>query len=199
MNLNETEVNNYLKPFLGRYEDSFQEAWVDILERNPQTLEEITPIIKKVRNRAINQYMNKRYKEVSLYKPIGKNRDEKFTLESILESHGKEDIGDEDDGGNGLYKKIVDFLIGEYFSKKNENLELKRRDIELKAERLRLRGEWLRFKRDRFESWKKLMEDKGRQKENQFNLEVKLQKEKLEFKKEQFYLKEKKRCRINGK
>jgi len=199
MNLNETEVNNYLKPFLGRYEDSFQEAWVDILERNPQTLEEITPIIKKVRNRAINQYMNKRYKEVSLYRPIGKNRDEKFTLESILESHGKEDIGDEDDGGNGLYKKIVDFLIGEYFSKKNENLELKRRDIELKAERLRLRGEWLRFKRDRFESWKKLMEDKGRQKENQFNLEVKLQKEKLEFKKEQFYLKEKKRCRINGK
>jgi hypothetical protein len=35
MNLNETEVNNYLGPFLGRYEDSFQEAWVDILERNP--------------------------------------------------------------------------------------------------------------------------------------------------------------------
>jgi hypothetical protein len=193
MNLNETEVNNYLQPFLGRYEDSFQEAWVDILEHNPQTLEEITPIIRRVSNKAIKQYMNKRYREESLYKPIGKNRDEKFTLESILENHGKEDIGDEDNGGNGLYKKIVDFLIGEYFSKKNENLELKRRDIELKAERLRLRGEWLRFKRDRFESWKKLMEDKGRQKENQFNLEVKLQKEKLEFKKEQFYLKEKKR------
>lgn len=46
MNLNEIEVNNYLKPFLGRYEDSFQEAWVGILECNPQTLEEITPIIR---------------------------------------------------------------------------------------------------------------------------------------------------------
>ena len=37
------------------------------------------------------------------------------------------------------------------------------------------------------------MEDKGKQKENQFRLEVQLQREKLEFKKEQFYLKEKKR------
>jgi uncharacterized protein YlaI len=186
-------VNNYLRPFWGLYEDSFQEAWVDILERNPQSLEEITPIIKKVRNKAINQYMNKRCKEESLYTPIGKNKDEKFTIESILESPEKEDIGEEDSGGNGLYKKIVDFLMGEYFSQKNENNELKRRDVELKAERLRLRREWLRFKKDRFESWKKLMEDKGRQKENQFNLEVQLQREKLEFKKKQFYLKEKKR------
>jgi hypothetical protein len=193
MNLNETEVNNYLQPFLGRYEDSFQQAWVDILERNPQTLEEITPIIRRVRNKAIKQYMNKRYREESLYKPIGKNRDEKLTLESILESPGDESTEDEDNGDSGLYKKIVNFLIGEYFNQKNENLELKRRDIGLKAERLRLRGEWLKFKKDRFESWKKLMEDKGRQKEKQFRLEVQLRREKLEFKKEQFCLKEKKR------
>jgi len=51
MRLNETEVNNYLKPFLGRYEDSFQEAWVEILESKPQTLEEVTPIIKKLKIR----------------------------------------------------------------------------------------------------------------------------------------------------
>ena len=56
MKLNETEVNNYLQPFFGQYEDSFQEAWVDILECNPQTLEEITPIIRRVRNKAIKQY-----------------------------------------------------------------------------------------------------------------------------------------------
>jgi hypothetical protein len=56
-----------------------------------------------------------------------------------------------------------------------------------------LREELLRFKRDRFEAWKKLMEDKGKQKENQSKLEVQLQREKLEFRKEQFYLKEKKR------
>jgi hypothetical protein len=193
MNLNETKVNNYLRPFLGRYEDSFQEAWVEILKHDPQNLEEITPIIKRVRNKDIKEYMNKKYREVSLCKPIGRNRDEKFTLESILESPGNEDIEDRDDGGNGLYKKIVDFLIGEYFSQKKEILELKRRDVELKAERLRLRREWLRFKKDRFESWKKLMEDKGRQKENQFKLEFQFQREKLEFKKEQFYFKERKR------
>jgi hypothetical protein len=224
MRLNETEVNNYLKPFLGRYEDSFQQAWVDILERNPQTLEEITPIIKRIRNKSVKQYLNKKYREVSLYAPIGKNWDEKFTLESILESPGNENSEDKDNGNNGLYKKIVDFLLGEYFNQKNENLELrkeqdnhkqklnsqirlktiklkreqlkfkrrkhenryrrhgvrlmcylyylnqkdrnlelKRRDIELKAERLRLREELLKFKRDRFESWKKLMEDKRKQ------------------------------------
>ncbi len=35
------------------------------------------------------------------------------------------------------------------------------------------------------------MEDKTRQKEKQFRLRVRLQREKLEFRKEQFYLKEK--------
>jgi hypothetical protein len=193
MNLNETEVNNYLKPFLGRYEDSFQEAWVKILESKPQMLEEITPIVKRVRSKEINQYLNRKYREVSLYTPIGKNADEKFTLESILESPGNEDSEDGDNGDNGLYKKMVDFLIGEYFKQKNENVELRRRDVELKTERLRLRREWLNFKKDRFESWKKLMEDKGKQKENRFKLQVLLQREKLEFKKEQVYLKEKRR------
>jgi len=199
MNLNETAVNNYLRPFLGRYEDSFQEAWVDILERNPQTLEEITPIIRRVRNKAIKQYMNKKCREESLYKPIGKNTDEKFTLESILESPGNEDTEDKENRDNGLCKKIVDFLIGEYLKQKNENVELKRIDVELKEERLRLRREWLEFKKDRFESWKKLMEDKGKQKENQFKLTVQLKREKLEFKKEQFYRKEKKRSHREGK
>jgi len=199
MNLNETEVNNYLQPLLGRFEDSFQQAWVDILECNPQTLEEITPIIRRVRNKAIRQYMNKKYREESLYTPIGKNGDEKFTLESILESPGDENTEDKDNRDNGLYTKIVDFLMGEYFKQKSENVKLRRRDIELKAERLRLRGEWLKFKRDRFESWKKLMEDKTKQKENQFKLEVQLRNEKLKFKKEQFYLKEKKRAQREEK
>ena len=193
MNLSETEVNNYLKPFLGKYEDSFQEAWVRILDSKPQTLEEVTPIIRKVESKEITQYLNQKCREVSLYKPIGKNGDEKFTLESILESPTNEDSEDRNNGDNGLYKKMVDFLTGECVKQKNENLELRRRDIELKAERLNLRREWLRFKKDRFESWKKLMEEKGKQKENQFKLEVQLQREKLEFKKEQLSLKEEKR------
>jgi len=188
MNLNETEVKNCLQPFLGRYEDSLQDAWVEILESNPQKTEEIAPIVKRVRSRAIKQYMDKKYREVSLDKPIGKNGDEKFTLESILASPEGEDSEDSDKGDNGLHKKMVDFLIGEYHKQKNENLELKRRDMELKAERLRLRREVLAFKKDRFESWKNLMEEKGKQKENQFKLELQLQREKLEFKKEQFYL-----------
>ena len=199
MNLNETEVNNILRPFLGRYEDSFQEAWVKILESEPQTLEQITPIVKRVRSKEINQYLNKKYREVSLYTPIGKNGDEKFTLESILESPRNEDSEDRDNEDRGFYKKMVDFLIGEYFKQKDENAELKRRDVELKAERLRLRREGLNFKKDRFESWKKLMEDKGKQKENQFRLEFQLRREKLEFKKEQFHLKEKKRTQREGK
>jgi hypothetical protein len=136
---------------------------------------------------------------VSLYTPIGKSRDEKFTLESILESPGNEDIEDKDNGNESLYKKIVTFLIGEYFHKKNENLELRKKDIELKAEKLRLRQESLNFKRDRFESWKKLMEDIRKQRMDQFKLAVQLQREKLNFKREQFYLKEKKRTQREGK
>ena len=189
MRLNENDVNNYLKPILGKHEDSFQQAWVDILEADPQTLEEITPIIKRVRNKAITQYLNKKYREVSLSKPIGKNGDETFTVESILESPTNENAEEKDNGNNGLYKKIVDFLIGEYFSQKTENLELKRKEIELKAERLRLREASLKFKRDRFESWKKLMEDKGKQREIQSKLQVQLQRDKLEFRKEQLYVK----------
>jgi len=104
-------------------------------------------------------------REVSLYAPIGKKGDKKFTLESVLESPTNEDTEERDNGNNGLYKKIVDFLMGEYFSQRNENLQLKKKERELKTERLRLRKEWLKFKRDRYESWKKLMEEKGRQKE----------------------------------
>jgi len=195
MKLNETEVINHLQPFLGQHEDSFQQAWVDILESNPQTLEEITPIIRRVRNKAIKQYLNKKYREVSLYKPIGKNMDERFTLESILESSVNEDTEEHDNENKGLYKKIVDFLMGEYFSQKNENARLKEKEIELKTEKLRLREEWLKFKRDRFESWKKLMEEKGRQKENRFKIRVQLQREKLEFRKKQLSLKERKRTK----
>jgi len=193
MKLNETEVNAHLQSLLGRDGDSFQQAWVEILEADPQTFEEITPIIRRVRNKAIKQYWNKKCREVSLYKPIGKNGDEKFTLESILESPKSENTEESDNGNNGLYKKIVDFLMGEYFSQRNENLQLKSKEIELKSERLRLREEWLKFKRDRYESWKKLMEEKGRQKENRFKIRVQLQMEKLELRKKQFYLKEKKR------
>jgi hypothetical protein len=193
MKLNETEVNDYLQRFLGRYGDDFQQAWVDILQSDAHTLEEITPIIRRVRNKAIKQYWNRKSREVSLYKPIGKNGDERFTFESILESPINENAEENGNGDNGLYKKMVDFLIGEYFRQKSENVRLKRKEIELKAERLRLRDESLKFKRDRFESWKKLMEEKGRQKENRFNVTVQLQREKLEFRKKRLHLKDRQR------
>jgi len=139
MRLNEQEINNYLQPFFGQHEDGFQQAWLEILERDPQTLEEIAPIVRKIRNRAIKQYLIRKYKEDSLYKPIGKNGDESFTLESILASPAG-DVAEEYSGRDGFYKKIVDFLIGEYLSQKNENLALKIKEIDLKTERLRLRS-----------------------------------------------------------
>jgi len=43
------------------------------------------------------------------------------------------------------------------------------------------------------------MEYKGKQKENQFELKVQLQREKLEFRREQFHLKEKKLTQREGK
>ncbi len=193
MNLNPAEVNNYLQLFLPRNEDAFQEAWLKILESQPQALEEITPIAKRVRSTEISRYLKRKYKEISLNTPVGKDGDEKFTLESILKSPETEDPEDKENGNNGLYKKIVDFIIGEYMRQKNENIELKRRDFELKTERLRLGRDRLNFKKIRFESWKKVMEDKTKQKESHFRLQFQLEREKLEFEKNRFYFKEQKR------
>jgi hypothetical protein len=188
MRLNENEVNDYLQTHLSHYEDSFQQAWLEIVERDPQTLEDIAPIARKIRNKAIKQYLNKKSREKSLYEPIGGNGDGRFTLESILASPAHEDSEENDSGSNRFYKKIVDFLIGEYMRQKEESVALKRKEIDLKAERLRLREEALKFKRDRFESWKRLMEDKGREKENRLRLKIQLQREQFEFRKEQFPL-----------
>jgi hypothetical protein len=184
MALDENEVNKYLQPLFGQYEDSFQEAWVEILEHNPKTVNEIVPIARRVRNKAIKHYLEKKYKEESLQKPLRNDGDEKFTLESILASPANEDIGETPEGSNALYKKIVDFLIGEYSKQKAENIKLRQRNIQIKAKRLRLREESLKFKKDRFESWRKLMEEKGKQKENQNGLKIELQREKLKFQRE---------------
>jgi|APFre7841882793_1041355.scaffolds.fasta_scaffold05200_2 hypothetical protein len=188
MRLNENEVNNYLQTHLGQYEDSFQQAWLEIVERDPQTLEEIPPIVGRIKNRAIKQYLTKKFKEKSLYEPIGGNGDGRFTLESILASPAHEDTEENDSGRNRFYEKIVGFLIGEYMSQKEENVALKRKAMDYKTERLRLREEALKFEKDRFESWKRLMEEKGREKENRLKLKIQLQREKFEFRKEQFAL-----------
>ena len=196
MKLDETEVNGRLRSLLGRDGDNFQQAWLDTLEVDPQTLEEITPIARRVRNRAIKQYWNKRSREVSLYKPIGKNGDERFTLESILAAPPASETTEESgNGSNDLFKKIVGFLMGECISQRNENLRLKSKEIEFKAERLRLREERLRFERDRYESWKTLMEEKGRQKENRFKIRIQLQRERLELRKQEFDFKKRRRTR----
>jgi hypothetical protein len=193
MPLDEKEIDRYLQPLFGQYEDSFQEAWVEILERNPQTISEIAPIAKRVRNRAIKRYLEKKYREDSLHKPLGNNGDRSFTLESILASPVNESTDETDEGNDALYRKIVDFLIGEYSRQKAENVELRRRQIHLKSEKLRLREESLKFKKDRFESWRNLMEEKGRQKENIARLNFQLQRERLELRREQLLFKEKAR------
>jgi hypothetical protein len=192
MGLDQNEMNRYLQRLFGQYEDSFQDAWVEILESNAQTTNEIPPIARRVRNKAINQYLKRKYGEESLQKPLGNNGDGSLTLESVLESHVANEHNDErDDGNDGLYKKMVEFLIGECLRQRNENSELKRKEIELKARRLGLREEWLKFKKDRFESWRKLMEEKGKEKEYRANLHVQLQRERIELRREQLLLKEK--------
>lgn len=84
---------------------------------------------------------------------------------------------------------MVDFLVREYRILRKEKTELKREELRLKAEKLRVREETMKFKKDRYESWKKLMEEKGAQKDYQIFLKVELQGEKLVFRKEQALLK----------
>jgi len=188
MGLDANDINTYLRSLLGQHEDSFQEAWLEILERKPQTINEISPIARKVRNRAIKQYLNKKCQEESLHRPLGQNGDESFTLESILGSPSSgadaDLIEEEGSGSASLYKKIIDFLIFEHAKQKKENAELKQKEIDLKTERLRLRAESLQFKRDRFESWKRLMEKKGKYKEHLLRLTIQLRREELRLRKE---------------
>jgi hypothetical protein len=180
------EVNEYLQAHFGQHEDSLQQAWLEVVERDPKTLDDIVPIARKIKNKAIKQYLTKRFREKSLYEPIGRDGDGRFTLESILASPAHEMAEDHLDVSRRLCNKIVDFLICEYMSQKEENVALKRKEMDLKAERLRLREEALRFRRDRFESWKRLMEDKGKEKENRLKLRIQLQREQFELRKARF-------------
>jgi uncharacterized protein YlaI len=189
MGLDENEVNGYLRPLLGQYEDSLQDAWVEILERKAQTISEVAPIVKKVKNRAIRQYMDKKCKEASLHKPLGNNGDGTFTLESILPSPTYEDTDGDREPINRLYAKMVEFLIDECVRQKNEIRDLKKKGVELKERRLRLREEWIEFKRERFEAWKQLMEAKGKEKEYRLTLKLQLQRERLAFRREQMLVK----------
>ena len=86
MRLNENEVNDCLQAHLGQYEDSLQQAWLEIIERDPETLDDVALIARKIKNRAIRRYLKKKFVEQSLYEPIGRNGDGRFTLESILAS-----------------------------------------------------------------------------------------------------------------
>lgn len=185
MGLDVNDINKQLKAEFGDYEDSLQDAWVEILERNLQAAAEIKPVARKVKSSAITQYLSRKYREESLQKPLGRNGDEAFTLESVLSAPSSDDRSEAaergDVQGNDLYEKMVDFLIREYLKQKQENSDLKKRRIELTAERIRLRKESLEFKRQRYESWKQLMKDKGKQKEEFLRLHVQLQREKLEF------------------
>jgi hypothetical protein len=56
MELHANDVNKRLKLLFGPYEDGVQDAWVEILEHDPQTVNEIGPIAKKARNRGIRDY-----------------------------------------------------------------------------------------------------------------------------------------------
>jgi len=189
MGLDENEVNNYLRPLLGQYEDSLQDAWVEILERKAQTIGEVAPIVTKVKNRAIKQYLDKRCKEERLHKPLGNSGDGTFTLESILPSPTYEDTDGDREPINRLYAKMVEFLIDECVRQKNEIRDLKKKGVELKERRLRLREEWIEFKRERFEAWKQLMEAKGKEKEYRLTLKLQLQRERLAFRREQMLVK----------
>ncbi len=83
MRLNVDDINKQLKAEFRAYEDSLQDAWVEILERNLEATTEIEPIARKVRNRAIRHYLTKKYREESLQRPLGRNGDEGFTLVDI--------------------------------------------------------------------------------------------------------------------
>jgi hypothetical protein len=106
-------VNRRLDLVIGQYEDSRQEAWVEILESKAENPQEVDRIAERVRNKAIRRYLSTKYRSESLQRPLTRDGDNGFTLESVLEDQSVNWKGDFTQGeghhSDDLYGRIVEF------------------------------------------------------------------------------------------
>lgn len=63
-------VGEILTAIIGNYEDTIQNAWVEILENKPETEDEVRSIAAKCKRRSIQEHIAKQCREVSGYKPL---------------------------------------------------------------------------------------------------------------------------------
>lgn len=82
-------VNDLISSLIdSRYEDTRQQAWVEILSQGPNDEEGILATIRKIRQKALNKHITEKHKFSSLDKQIGQDPDYSASLIDFI---GQED------------------------------------------------------------------------------------------------------------
>lgn len=114
--INQSKINDLIRSILGESEDSedsYQDVQLRILERLPQSEEEIKAIAKEVKKKHTREYFNRKRSLISLYEPIGNNGNEKYTLLSILAERASDETEELSNNIDPSARLILNFLIKE--------------------------------------------------------------------------------------
>jgi len=142
-------IDRLIRPLIGPWDeadDCYQDIQVKLLERLPQSDDEITAIAKTVRKQHTNDYLRRKYTLQSLHAPIGGQGDTTLTWESVLAEHPIEEPEDCSPAMEpSSTRALVRFLIKELAQGKSLNwsiLSLLRRSSELLARSYRPWEAW---------------------------------------------------------
>ncbi len=130
-------IDRLIRPLIGPFDeadDCYQDIQVKILERLPQSDEEITAIATAVRKQHTTDYLRRKYTLQSLQAPIGGQGDNALTWESVLAEQPIEEPEDCSPAIEPSTRALVRFLIKELAEGKSLNwsiLSLLRRSSEL--------------------------------------------------------------------
>ncbi len=146
--LDPSKIDRLICPILGRFddsEDSYQDVCLRILERLPQSEEEIKAIAKEVKKQHTKDYVNNKHRLKSLSEPVGNNGNKEYNFERILadkETHETEEASNDVEHSARV---ILNFLVKELINGKSLNwsiLSLLRTSSELLKRHHRKWEEW---------------------------------------------------------
>lgn len=144
----QSKIDRLIRPILGRFddsEDSYQDVQLRILERLPQSEEEIEAIAKEVKKEHTKDYLNRKRRLKSLYEPIGNNGNEDYTFESILADKETDETEEVSNEVEPSAKLILNFIVKKLIDGKSLNwsiLSLLRKPSELLKRHHRRWEEW---------------------------------------------------------
>ncbi|MFH1002964.1 MAG: hypothetical protein V1780_02345, partial [Chloroflexota bacterium] len=86
IDIGEKRISKIIRSVVGDFDDTFQDAWVKVLESQPQTEDEVLDIARQVKHQNASEHIAHTFKTVSIEKPLNHDFDDAFTLKDILEA-----------------------------------------------------------------------------------------------------------------